>query len=221
MPALPPPASWMMLDPAPQVAPAPAPAAFAPVRALAGLGATGLGDLQCLTQAVYYEARGESEAGQAAVAQVVINRVGRAPYPGTVCGVVYQANARTCQFTFVCDGAMRRPREPSAWERARMVAERALAGHVEPIVERATSYHTVALGGIWGSRMVQIAQIGNHSFYTPAAGQVSGPARRSATLGFSHRSANPASPPPARYTFALGLLTQVSPAPVAPPSDGS
>ena len=107
---------------------------------------------------------------------MVINRVGRAPYPGTVCGVVYQASARTCQFTFVCDGSMRRPREPAAWERARMVAERALAGHVEPIVERATSYHTLALGRIWGSRMIQIAQIGNHGFYTPWRPE-SGPAR--------------------------------------------
>lgn len=215
MPALPPPAPWMILDPTAQVAPAVAPAAapaFAP--SLAGLAANRPGDLQCLTQAVYYEARGESEAGQAAVAQVVINRVGRAPYRGTVCGVVYQASARTCQFTFVCDGSMRRPREPAAWERARMVAERALAGHVEPIVERATSYHTLALGGIWGRSMVQIAQIGNHGFYTPASGQMSSPTRR---LPAIHRSANPASPPPVRYTFALGLLTQVSPA----PNDGS
>ncbi|HZZ88499.1 MAG TPA: cell wall hydrolase, partial [Caulobacteraceae bacterium] len=61
-------------------------------------------DLQCLTAAVYYEARGESREGQAAVAQVVLNRVRSPAFPKTVCGVVYQGAAQhSCQFSFACN----------------------------------------------------------------------------------------------------------------------
>ncbi|MGI8839288.1 MAG: cell wall hydrolase, partial [Caulobacteraceae bacterium] len=128
-------------------------------------------EVGCLSAAVYYEARGESEAGQAAVAQVVLNRLARPAFPKTVCGVVYQRLVGGgCQFSFVCDGAMRRPLDLAAWARARRIAERALAGERVPVVGEATSYHTVALGDLWGPRMVQVAQIGGHRFYSPAGG---------------------------------------------------
>ena len=60
-------------------------------------------ELDCLSQAVYYEARGESSEGQAAVAQVVLNRLRHPGFPKTVCGVVYQgAQDQACQFSFAC-----------------------------------------------------------------------------------------------------------------------
>ena len=85
---------------------------------------------ECLTAAVYYEARSQSEDGQRAVAQVVLNRVRDRAFPNSVCGVVYQgAERRTgCQFSFTCDGSMNRPRELGAWDRARAVAAAALGG---------------------------------------------------------------------------------------------
>ncbi len=88
--------------------------------------------LQCLTAAIYYEAAMEPDAGQQAVAQVVLNRVMHPSYPNTVCGVVYQGSERAtgCQFTFSCDGAMARAPSAIYWARARRVAERALAGYV-------------------------------------------------------------------------------------------
>ena len=175
-------------------------------------------DVECLSEAVYYEARGESAAGQAAVAQVVLNRLARPSFPKSVCGVVYQRLAAGgCQFSFVCDGAMSRPLEPAAWGRARVVAERALAGQDGSIVGQATSFHTVRLGDVWGPRMIQVAQIGHHDFYSPAGGLGQG---RAATS--PNRSA--AMPPPVRYTFSLGLLVRVSdgkPAEDTPtPADG-
>jgi len=63
--------------------------------------------LDCLAQAVYYEARSEGENGERAVAQVVLNRVRHPAWPNSVCGVVYQGPMRAgggCQFTFTCDG---------------------------------------------------------------------------------------------------------------------
>ena len=63
-------------------------------------------DWQCLTEALYFEARGESVAGQFAVAEVILNRVDHVNYPDTVCGVVNQGTGRrfACQFTYTCDG---------------------------------------------------------------------------------------------------------------------
>jgi spore germination cell wall hydrolase CwlJ-like protein len=124
-------------------------------------------DLDCLTAAVYYEARGESQAGQAAVAQVVLNRVRHRGFPKSVCGVVYQgADAGECQFSFACDGSMDRSRDTSAWSRARAVAGRALSGYVMGAVGSATHYHTASLGEIWGGALVQVAQVGQHIFYS-------------------------------------------------------
>lgn len=166
----------------------------------------GSGDIDCLTAAVYYEARGESAAGQAAVAQVVLNRLARPSFPKSVCGVVYQRLAAGgCQFSFVCDGAMRRPLEPAAWERARRVAQRALAGERGSVVGEATSFHAVRLGDVWGPRMIQVAQIGGHEFYSPAGGTA---LQRRATP--SQIGGGAAKPAPVRYTFSLGLLVRVS-----------
>jgi hypothetical protein len=122
--------------------------------------------VQCLTAAVYYEARGESRDGQAAVAQVVLNRLRDPHFPKTVCAVVYQGEAsHECQFTFACDGSTARAREPRAWERAKQVAGAAMAGYVAPAVGGATHYHVASLGDIWGSQLVRVVQIGQHIFY--------------------------------------------------------
>ena len=118
-------------------------------------------DLTCLAKAVYYEARGESAEGQAAVAQVVINRTHRRSYPSNVCGVVFQGvNQGGCQFSFVCNGAMRRPLEAAAWSRARRVASNALSGHVMSAVGQAISFHVAS-----GERLGEIARIGGHVFF--------------------------------------------------------
>ena len=123
-------------------------------------------ELDCLSQAVYYEARGESSQGQAAVAQVVLNRTRHPGFPRSVCGVVYQgAQQQSCQFSFACDGSARHPRELTAWKRAQAVATRALSGFVLADVGDATHFHVARLGGIWGASLVQVAQIGTHVFY--------------------------------------------------------
>lgn len=124
-------------------------------------------DLECLTQAVYYEARGETPAGQAAVAQVVLNRARHPAFPKTVCGVVFQGayGRGTCQFSFACDGSMRRRREPGAWARAERVAARALSGGVMTDVGNATHFHTINVSPGWGPRLIRIGQVGLHIFY--------------------------------------------------------
>lgn len=124
-------------------------------------------DLECLTQAVYYEARGEGRDGMKAVAQVVLNRARHPAFPKTVCGVVYQgANRGTgCQFSFTCNGAMRGAVNRAAWNRAREVATKALSGHVFGAVGNATHFHTTAVSPSWRNNLIRVNQVGDHLFY--------------------------------------------------------
>jgi hypothetical protein len=131
--------------------------------------------LECLTQAIYYEARSQSDDGQRAVAQVVLNRVRHPAYPNSVCGVVYQGSERStgCQFTFTCDGSMNGGVEPYAWERARRIAEAALRGNVYRPVGLATNYHTTAIHPYWAPTLVPQVVVGAHIFYRrPGSGTV-------------------------------------------------
>jgi spore germination cell wall hydrolase CwlJ-like protein len=117
--------------------------------------------LDCLAAAVYYEARGEVAAGRAAVAQVVLNRARSGDYPRSVCAVVYQGSGEgQCQFSFVCNGAMKARRERLAWSEARRVAERALAGYVMVAVGKATCFHAAA-----GQATAHGVRLGRQVFY--------------------------------------------------------
>lgn len=121
---------------------------------------------RCLTQAIYYEAATESDSGKAAVAQVILNRMRHPAYPNTVCGVVYQGSSRPgCQFSFACDGSMRRAPVPALWRRANEIARAALAGHVETSVGMATHYHADYVLPRWAPKLTKIEQIGAHIFY--------------------------------------------------------
>jgi spore germination cell wall hydrolase CwlJ-like protein len=124
--------------------------------------------LQCLAEAVYYEARSETEDGQRAVAQVVLNRVRHPAYPGSVCGVVYQGPMRPgggCQFTFTCDGSLAARPAGEGWLRARRIAAAALAGAVYAPVGLSTHYHTQQVLPVWAFSLAKAAVIGAHSFY--------------------------------------------------------
>lgn len=123
--------------------------------------------LRCLTQGIYYEAALESTEGQEAVAQVILNRVRDPNYANTVCGVVFEGAERStgCQFSFTCDGALSQAPVGWAWDRARIVAERALAGHVATQVGTATHYHADYVSPWWSPTLNKITQIGAHIFY--------------------------------------------------------
>ena len=122
--------------------------------------------LACLAAAAYYEA-GDDDAGEEAVTQVVLNRVRHPAFPKTVCGVVFEGAERTtgCQFTFACDGAMARLPSPAAWDRARAIAESALAGHVDKIVGTATHYHADYVVPYWHNALDKLAEVRGQIFY--------------------------------------------------------
>lgn len=122
---------------------------------------------ECLAQAIWYEAASESEAGQRAVAQVVLNRVAHPAWPASVCGVVYQGAERQtgCQFTFTCDGSLGRRASGATWARAQAIAARALAGDVYAPVGHATHYHTLWVNPYWARTLDHVGTIGAHRFY--------------------------------------------------------
>ena len=121
----------------------------------------------CLTLAIYYEAASEPDAGQRAVAQVVLNRVAHPTYPDTVCGVVFQGSERStgCQFSFTCDGSLARKPAKMWWDRAATVARQALAGAVYAPVGLATHYHTVQVHPYWADSLDHLGTIGAQRFY--------------------------------------------------------
>jgi len=128
----------------------------------------------CLTQAIYHEARGESEQGQWAVANVIINRAMSHKFPTTLCGVVFQ-NAdqgyHRCQFTFACDGRSDLGTERAAWNRATKMAAVAYGEFKQGdrpgvIPDSALYYHTVSVNPGWSDKFKRVATIGAHEFYS-------------------------------------------------------
>ena len=127
-----------------------------------------LAEQSCLATAIYYEARSESELGQLAVAKVILNRVRDPAYPKTVCGVVYQGaeRGRSCQFSFACDGRAEQPRSGPAWQEAKAIANRAMAGEADvKIISTATHYHADYVQPRWAGTMKRLIKIGRHIFY--------------------------------------------------------
>ena len=135
-----------------------------------GLRQKQLAQKNCLARAIYFEARSETELGQVAVAQVILNRVRDPNYPNSICDVVYQGSGRknSCQFSFACDGAPDTPRPGDAWTEAQTVATRALAGDEKvQIISTATHYYRAdkKLPDLAKS-LNRLIEIGNLIFYS-------------------------------------------------------
>ncbi|NIZ14918.1 cell wall hydrolase [Phaeobacter sp. HF9A] len=129
--------------------------------------ASGGSEFDCLAEALYFEARGETVKGQFAVAEVILNRVKSAQFPNTVCGVIHQGTGKRyqCQFTYTCDGREEVIREPRAYDRVAKVARLMLDGVNPKLTEGATYYHTTAVKPRWSRTFTKTARIGVHLFY--------------------------------------------------------
>lgn len=119
-------------------------------------------EMQCLTGAVYFEARGEPLDGQLAVAQVIINRSQDPRFPASYCGVVAQPG----QFSFMRGSRMPAVRTgTAAWSRARAIARIAHEGLWESQVGEAVFFHAKYVSPSWSHRKTRMAQISTHIFY--------------------------------------------------------
>jgi spore germination cell wall hydrolase CwlJ-like protein len=125
---------------------------------------------KCLSEALYYEARGEGAKGQMAVAEVIFHRLHNKHYPSTICGVVYQGkNTKDCQFSFACVKHAK-TKEEGEWDSAQMLAARILTGvaRMNDVTSEATHFHTISVQPEWADHLVKTIQIGNHIFYRDA-----------------------------------------------------
>lgn len=120
-------------------------------------------EMECLANAVYFEARSEPIEGQLAVAEVVLNRASSGRYPTDLCAVITQK----AQFSFIQRGRFpRADRESQAWKKAvaiASIARQKLAGSLPSSV---LWYHATYVSPSWGKRLTRQTQIGLHIFYS-------------------------------------------------------
>ena len=121
----------------------------------------------CLAEAVYFEARGEDLAGQAAVAEVILNRVASKSFPNTVCKVINQGSSRKfkCQFSYMCDGKSEKIYDRNSYERIVKLSWIMIMGSARVLTNGATYYHTSEVSPVWAKSLKKTNVIGRHIFY--------------------------------------------------------
>jgi spore germination cell wall hydrolase CwlJ-like protein len=130
-------------------------------------------EVNCMAEAIYYEARGQSQLGQLAVAIVIRNRMKDPRWPSTACEVVKDGRywnghpvRNMCQFSYWCDGKPERPAEKEAWGIATRIAKLVFNHNIEvEDLEKATHYHALSVRPFWADKLMPCLQIGDHKFY--------------------------------------------------------
>ena len=129
------------------------------------------GAVTCLARTIYWEAKGEGDAGMHAVANVVMNRLRHSGFPDTICGVVTQGHEQgACQFSWWCDGKGDSPEEQELYTRAKEIARKALNRQLDDRTNGALYYHHQRLTPSWSTKYIRTVEVGAHVFYKPAGG---------------------------------------------------
>lgn len=119
--------------------------------------------IDCLAEAIYYEARGESISGQLAVANVILNRLKKKRFGKSICEVVRN---RRCTFSYWCDGKPERMANKKARNTAYWVAQLAIEADAKvQRIEGATHYHAEYVNPYWSKHLTYLGKIGKHLFY--------------------------------------------------------
>jgi spore germination cell wall hydrolase CwlJ-like protein len=136
------------------------------------------GQLQCMGEALYWEARNQNEKGMAGVAHVIMNRVESKYFPDTVCGVVHQGprnggpiKLNLCQFSYFCDGKSdvyplnSNLDEVLAAETADLIAENVMYNNMVDTTGGSDHYHAKYVAPSWNKVYPLRKTIGTHLFY--------------------------------------------------------
>ena len=124
--------------------------------------------IECLAKTIYFEARGEPDAGKLAVGHVVMNRVASDDYPDTVCQVMEQGGAERlhrCQFSFFCDGRSDEPQDKAAWRHSQALARAVFWDFSPDPTGGARWYHADYVSPAWRNHFDKGPVIGQHVFY--------------------------------------------------------
>lgn len=124
--------------------------------------------LLCLASNIYFEARSEPIAGQIAVAEVTLNRVGSHDYPNDICGVVLQENDDGCQFSWWCDSKSDQPKDMFSFLKAKAIAKMMIEDgeYISVVGDGVTHYHSTSVEPYWIADYTESQRIGDHVFYT-------------------------------------------------------
>ena len=125
-------------------------------------------EVECLAKNIYFEARGEPELGQRAVAHVVLNRVSHARFPNSICGVVQQGGYKKryrCQFSWWCDGRSDQPKNSNSWKKSVWLAIEISNGNSIDPTDGALWYHADFVNPYWNQALLKGPDIGVHIFY--------------------------------------------------------
>ena len=130
-------------------------------------------EVNCLTAAIYKEARSEPLKCQQAVAEVIMNRAEHPGYPDSICKVIKQPKqfpwyqGETREFQKLLKGDLRHlnHKESSAYLEAKIIASRVYYGDFEgyPELKDALFFHSVSVNPGWKKK--KKAKIGRHIFY--------------------------------------------------------
>lgn len=115
---------------------------------------------KCLTEVIYYEARGDTKEGKLAVADVVLNRVKHPYFPNTICKVVYQKN----QFSWT--KSKYKVKDLVSWEKAKEIAKQKIIREHLKVRKDITKGATFFSKGYHFANTVKVAKIGRtHIFF--------------------------------------------------------
>ena len=124
-------------------------------------------ELKCLSEALYFEARGEQIEGQIAVADVIINRKNSKQFPSTICGVVSEGSHKrhACQFSYNCDGKLELIHDRKTYRRIVKLSSMILNGAFSDVTNGATFFHASEVSPSWSKKFKETRRIGRHIFY--------------------------------------------------------
>lgn len=135
--------------------------------------------IDILAKTVFGEARGETVAGQEAVASVILNRVafsqkrGRYWWGNTIAEVCQKPKQFSCwnlddpNYKLL----LRVNEENYGYCICKRIAMRAIAGLLADVTSGATHYHTRNVRPKWSIGKIPCFEIGNHIFYNDIEGE--------------------------------------------------
>lgn len=128
-------------------------------------------EAECIRQALWYEARGETKDGMLAVASVIYNRKNSQQYPDTYCEVIHQPK----QFSYVHERSNqglslsispKSTEEEKIYEEIDSIAKNIVKDEFEPTLPKGTMwYHATYVKPRWSKVKERVAKIKGHIFY--------------------------------------------------------
>lgn len=123
-------------------------------------------DLNCLAEALYFEARGTTYEGERAVGEVILNRAADSRFPASVCGVIDQRYNGSCQFSYRCDSIPNdRYGEPAELAKMQTISLELLTNRQEDITNGALFFHAASMIPGWFATLSKRGRFGGNIFY--------------------------------------------------------